>query len=141
MIVVDHPLSRVVRVDGRLLRFVPLGRFGRLVRLIPCLLDSACLRRSEGVSVSLPDSGDAGDEGNGLDASAPLTVSSPRVGILVSISAQPHTLAARLWRAYGALIRRTMESTGDAALVSSQTHVATILSCPGAPWKRPRENL
>src|SRR4029077_7413647 len=80
-------------------------------------------------------SGDDGDEGNGDDASALLTASSsPRVGILVSISAQPHTTT-------GALKKRTMESTGDAALVSSQTHVATILSCPGAPWKRPREEI
>jgi hypothetical protein len=43
------------------------------------------------------DADDEDDEGNGLDASALLTASSsPRVGILVSISAQHYTSAARL---------------------------------------------
>src|SRR5262245_55033659 len=82
-----------------------------------------------------PGAGDADDEGTARGASALLTASSsPRVGMAVSISAQPHTTN-------GALLRRTMESTGDAALVSSQTHAATILSCRGAPWKHRRGNI
>src|SRR5262245_15867393 len=46
----------------------------------------------DGASPGAGGSGDAGDEGNARDASALLTASSPRVGILVSISAQPHTI-------------------------------------------------